>query len=106
VCEALLTGARCSHVDEANGALAFRARSCLPQNEANVVGFDTLNEPNGGFIGRKDLASRSDGLAFRWGLNLSPFELMTVAAGFGECNSKRARKRERERARGSLVPLM
>jgi hypothetical protein len=54
------------------------------KGEANVVGFDTLNEPNGGFIGRKDLSSRTDGLAFRWGLNLSPFELMTAAAGFGK----------------------
>ena len=51
--------------------------------ESNVVGFDTLNEPNSGWIGRQDLASRSDGLAFIWGLDLSPFELMAVASGVG-----------------------
>lgn len=52
-------------------------------HEKNVVGFDTLNEPNAGWIGRTDLGSRTDGLAFRWGLNLSPFELMALGAGFG-----------------------
>mmetsp|Transcript_45102 Transcript_45102/g.57743 ORF Transcript_45102/g.57743 Transcript_45102/m.57743 type:complete len:754 (-) Transcript_45102:163-2424(-) len=51
--------------------------------EKNVVGFDTLNEPNSGWIGRMDLASRSDGLSFRWGLDLSPFEQMAISSGYG-----------------------
>lgn len=57
------------------------------RDEKNVIGFDTLNEPNSGWIGRKDLSSRSDGLSFRWGLDLSPFEQMKIASGFGSVNA-------------------
>ncbi len=45
----------------------------------NVFGFDTLNEPNNGYIGWKDL-SQSVAIA-RMGLNPSPFQSMLLGDG-------------------------
>jgi len=53
------------------------------KDEPNVVGFDTLNEPNHGWVGRKHLASCTDGLAFRWGWNFSPWDQIRVGSGYG-----------------------
>jgi hypothetical protein len=50
------------------------------KDQAHVVGYDTLNEPSAGFIGREDLTS-SGGLV-RLGESPSPFESMLLGAGF------------------------
>ena len=64
-------------------SLALNTPTPPSQNEPNVVGFDTLNEPNHGWVGRRHLASRTDGLAFRWGWNFSPWEQIKVGSGYG-----------------------
>ena len=50
------------------------------KNENNVVGFDTLNEPNNGFIGFDDLNDVHTPVPFLW--DLPPFAFLTMAAGF------------------------
>jgi hypothetical protein len=45
----------------------------------NVVGFDTLNEPSGGWIGWQDLASNE--FMYRKGASPSPFQSMVAASG-------------------------
>ena len=62
------------HYIEAMRQVALRLKD-LP----NVFGFDTLNEPNNGYIGWKDL-SQSVAIA-RMGLNPSPFESMLLGDG-------------------------
>jgi len=47
----------------------------------NVVGYDTMNEPSAGFIGRKDLNSSTGGL-LRLGESPTPFQAMLLGAGF------------------------
>jgi hypothetical protein len=47
----------------------------------NVVGYDVLNEPSSGFIGRADLYSSAGGL-LRMGESPSPFQAMLLGAGF------------------------
>lgn len=62
------------HYIEAMRQAALRLKD-LP----NVFGFDTLNEPNNGYIGWKDLA-QSVTIA-RMGFNPSPFESMALGDG-------------------------
>ena len=63
-----------SHYIEAMRQVALRLKD-LP----NVFGFDTLNEPNSGYIGWKDL---SQPLAIaRMGYNPSPFQSMLLGEG-------------------------
>eukprot|EP00667_Euglena_gracilis_P003021 EG_transcript_3027 len=50
------------------------------RDEPNVVGFDTLNEPNNGWVGYKHLATEQ--LPFRFGVRLTPFEAMQLGSGF------------------------
>jgi hypothetical protein len=47
----------------------------------NVVGYDVLNEPSPGFIGRADLHSSAGGL-LRMGESPTPFQAMLLGAGF------------------------
>jgi hypothetical protein len=66
-----------SHYIEAMRQVAARLKG-LP----NVIGFDTLNEPNSGYIGWKNL-SQSVAIA-RMGLNPSPFESMLLGDGISQ----------------------
>ena len=47
----------------------------------NVVGYDVMNEPSSGFIGRADLNASMGGL-LRMGESPSPFQAMLLGAGF------------------------
>jgi len=47
----------------------------------NVVGYDTMNEPSSGFIGRADLNASEGGL-LRLGESPTPFQAMLLGAGF------------------------
>ena len=47
----------------------------------NVVGYDSLNEPDGGFIGLQNLRALPEGV-LQMGTLPTPFEAMTLGAGF------------------------
>jgi hypothetical protein len=47
----------------------------------NVVGYDVMNEPSSGFIGRTDLNASAGGL-LRLGESPTPFQAMSLGAGF------------------------
>ena len=50
------------------------------KNEKNVVGFDTLNEPNNGYIGYDNINDIHIPVPFLW--DMVPFSMMAMAAGF------------------------
>ena len=50
------------------------------QDETNVLGFDTLNEPNNGYVGLKGLGDYHSLVPFGW--DTTPFQLMLLGAGF------------------------
>ena len=50
---------------------------------------DTLNEPNHGWVGRTNLESKTDGLAFRWGWNFSPWEMIKSASSIHVAKGKK-----------------
>jgi len=49
----------------------------------NIVGYDTMNEPSPGFIGRADLNVSTGGL-LRMGESPTPFQAMLLGAGFSQ----------------------
>jgi hypothetical protein len=65
------------------GALAAMAR--VLKDEPNVVGFDTLNEPSNGWIGRKAIDTNE--LPFRLGLvRINSLHLVTFASPISSCS--------------------
>jgi hypothetical protein len=54
------------------------------QNETNVIGFDTLNEPNNGYIGFDNIQQLHLIVPFLW--DMSHFSLMTMASGYSYSN--------------------
>ena len=64
------------HYIEAIKRIALRLKG-LP----NVVGYDTMNEPSAGFIGRANLNDSAGGM-LRLGESPTPFQAMLLGAGF------------------------
>jgi hypothetical protein len=63
------------HYFGAVGQVALRLK-----HESHVIGYDTMNEPQAGFIGRQDLLSA--GGVLKLGGSPSPFQAMLLGAGY------------------------